>query len=649
MKQLFLRNFVAWVCSGVLCAAADTVYVRMSVPHWPRGPELFLQSLALWAPAALFALPFANLLARTLIKSWLARHGSLEASGFGPQALRIQCMLFCTSAPVLAHTVLDRHTGVGQNIQALFTFGPWLELALSLALWGTLLAACVPLLARLGARAAAGLILLPALVIGMFLPWEDSELDLGPQAEGPNVLLMIWDTTRSDHLEPYGYTRETTPHLADLAQRARVFAEARSTSIFTFTSHLSMLSGRYPAATGARLLNTNADPKRAPAVAYEFAQAGYRTGGFVGTGVLSARTGIQRGFQHWDDQVDPMVCETRLWKLVHDVQSILAKSSLADRLRFLHANGLPHWFQDFQRPGEEVLNRALAWIEEDDTRPWFCVINLYDVHWPYTPGSASRERFERPYAGPMDGYLFRSNSYPEGYEPQAADRGHIVDLYDAELSELDEHVDRFLGRLHLERGDTALVLTSDHGEAFGEKGQWEHDDIGEPQVRIPMLVLEPGSPSQPELLGAAIERSVSGVDVAKTLLGLAGLEDNHGRAGFNLAAELPPLERGVLIEDRDHLDPEDVRLAYYREGWKLLSLAKGQEGRGSEALVQLFHLESDPDCERDLATESPQMLEQLSGELEQMRAAWAAGDRNVEGDREGNSAALDGLGYTGDD
>lgn len=226
---------------------------------------------------------------------------------------------------------------------------------------------------------------------------------------------------------------------------------------------------------------------------------------------------------------------------------------------------------------------------------------------------------------------------------------HISDLYDAELSELDVHVDRFLDSLNLERGDTAMVLTSDHGEAFGERGQWEHDDIGEPQVRIPMIVLEAGAASQPELLGKAIERSVSGVDVAKTLLGLAGLEDHHGRAGFNLAGELPPFDRDILIEDRDHLDPDDVRLAYYKNGWKLLSLAKGHEGRGSAPVMQLFNLETDPNCERDLAAEAPEMLAQLSGEMAQKRAAWAAGDAKVEGDREGNSAALDGLGYTGDD
>src|SRR6185436_3905918 len=140
-------------------------------------------------------------------------------------------------------------------------------------------------------------------------------------------------------------------------------------------------------------------PERASSVAALLRANGYRTGGFVGTDVLAGRTGIRAGFEVYDDQVDPAACDTFAWRFVHALQSLAAR--FAPGLRF---NGRPHWIQDFQRPGGEVLARASAWIRRDDPRPWFCFVNLYDVHWPYLP-EGDGTRFVRSYEGPVDGYL----------------------------------------------------------------------------------------------------------------------------------------------------------------------------------------------------------------------------------------------------
>jgi arylsulfatase A-like enzyme len=213
-----------------------------------------------------------------------------------------------------------------------------------------------------------------------------------------------------------------------------VFEDSLSASTFTFTSHLSMLTGVHPVTHGAHLLDMRFDPARARSIAEDLAAAGYRTGGFVGTDVLSGRTGIARGFEVWDDQVDPPVCDTLAWGFVHDLQALAAKSVAA--LRF---DGRPHWIQDFQRPADEVLGRALAWIRRADPRPWFCFVNLYDVHWPYLP-EGEGGRLVRPYDGPVDGFLFRSDRWRSGYRMRAEDEAHVRDLYDGEVFDLDARV-----------------------------------------------------------------------------------------------------------------------------------------------------------------------------------------------------------------
>src|SRR5262249_57213838 len=134
------------------------------------------------------------------------------------------------------------------------------------------------------------------------------------------------------------------------------------------------------------------------------------------------------GFETFDDLVDPPVCDSQLWQVVHDAQALLAA-----RFPSCAHNGQPHWFQDFERPASEVLDHALDFIRADDGRPWFVLINCYDVHWPYEPDELALSEFARPYGGPLNGFLFRADDYPKGHVPDGADKAHASDLYDAEL------------------------------------------------------------------------------------------------------------------------------------------------------------------------------------------------------------------------
>ncbi len=638
------------LCALVL-ATVDTLATRGEQWHRSLDATLPLQALALWFAFGLLALIPASLTAPLLRR--------IRPCKSEPAWVRDALGLFAWMAlPVALHSVLDRHTGIYSNLSAFAGPRPWLEAAavfalISLGLWGT-----SKLLARLKGSAVMLIVSVVSLVALVLFPLRAERFGPSPAAaeDAPNLLLLIWDTTRATSLADYGYDRDTTPHLAEFAQRSVLFEEARSVAVYTLTSHVTMLTGVYPSHHGARLARMRFSPDKTPSIARELRNRGYRTGAFVGTGVLAAKSGIVDGFEVYDDLVDPAVCDTAAWSLIHDVQSILVRISPST----FNRNGDPHGIQDFQRPADDVLKRAARWIESDDPRPWFCMVNLYDVHWPYLPSEGARERWVEEYSGDITGHLFRADNYDDrdnggvhGSLLNASDNRHLEELYDAELWELDAKVAAFLERADVDSGNVGVVLTADHGEAFGEGGRYEHADVLEPQVRIPFLVRPPVGHAGEALVGTRVAGKVSGVDVAPTLLGLAGIEglsprgeaeeDQRKFTGKDLLAEVPTDQRPALVEDRDQANPRLVRIAYYRDQWKFV-----RNGLGEDATRSLFDLSTDKTGLIDVSGAHSDLCRELEAELDQLRATWGANDEEDAKHTElSNMDALEGLGYVG--
>jgi len=615
---------------AIVLAALDSLLVRWALPWRASDVRLFFHAYFLWACFGLLALLPSGLTLRVLercSRPWPAR---------GADARPWIVLLGWMVLPVVAQATLDEHTSL-IGLSGLTGARPWLELAGALAGGVVVLALLGRWLGAVSGARTAGIGVTLALAAGFFFPARPGRAVAAAPAARPNLLLLVWDTCRSDRLEPYGCARPTSPRLSELAAESLVFEDSLSASTFTFTSHLSLLTGVHPNTHGAQLLDMRFDPARATSIAEELAAAGYRTGGFVGTDVLSGRTGIQRGFEVYDDQVDPAVCDTFAWRFLHGLQALAAGA-----LPTLRFNGQPHWIQDFQRPGSEVLARALAWIRRDDPRPWFCFVNLYDAHWPYLPEGEGRSRLVRPYDGPVDGFLFRSDRWQSGYRMSSADERHVSDLYEGELFDLDARVAGFLDALELERGGTAVLMTSDHGEGLGEGdsaegGLWNHDDVREPQVRVPLVLRLP----QPSPEGRRVRAPVSGVDVAPTLLALAGFEPGASTEGRNLLVDEPEAERERWVDDRDHLQPAEFRCALYRGAFKLV-----RTGIGPEARYELFDLAADPAATADVQREHPELLGELVARMEERSPAGAATTAPEHGWNPG--AALQALGYAGE-
>jgi arylsulfatase A-like enzyme len=242
----------------------------------------------------------------------------------------------------------------------------------------------------------------------------------------------------------------------------------------------------------------------------------------------------------------------------------------------------------------------------------------------------------RPYQGPVDGFLFRSDRWQPGYAMRPEDVRHVGDLYDGEVHDLDRAVRAFLDGLGLAQGGTAVLVTSDHGEGLGEHGTWNHDDVREPQVRIPLLVRLPES----EPRGERRSHPASGIDVAPTLLGLAGLVPPETMEGTDLLAGDPGLERERWVDDRDHLDPDEHRFALYHGRWKLVRF-----GYGATARDELYDLAADPSGFVDVGAQHPAVRSELATRL---AARLGDGGATTPCDSSASGAALHALGYTGD-
>lgn len=612
-------------------AALDTALLRAEQSHWPLGVGAYVQALALWGSFALLAQLPAAAFDRWLLPRFSP---SPERAHLARVALR---SLAWTALPVVLHSIVDDYTEIGGDLSGLAQPRPWIEVLAALIVLVFFVRVLGSLAVRTRATRTLAPLTLAAVASGFLLDFQ--HIEVGRRAETapprPNLLLLVWDTARAQNTTPYGYSRDTTPHLARVAAESLRFENARSASVYTLSSHISMLTGVHPSHHGARLMHRRFNPLSVPNVARTLREAGYRTGAFVGTDVLRAPSGVSHAFERYSDRVDPWVTYTHGWALVHDLQALFAK--LVPALRF---NDLPHWFQDYQRPADEVLREALEWTQQDDPRPWFCFVNLYDVHWPYLPHEEALERFDEPYDGIVDGYSERGDRVHarKGYSLTDADHARLVTLYDSELFELDGKVDAFLGRLDLAR--TALVMTSDHGEAFGEGGRLEHSDILECQVRVPLIVRAAGGGE-----GRVVDTPASGVDVAPTLLELAGLAAPKEMLGRALTT-LPEGERAILVEHRDMPRYDRTQIAIYDGPFKLV-----RHGGAPKFTWKLHDLRTDREGLVDIAATHPEIVERLRKALESYRSGWNPidGDGAARGGGGADTRGLRALGYLGDD
>jgi arylsulfatase A-like enzyme len=322
-------------------------------------------------------------------------------------------------------------------------------------------------------------------------------------ATSPNVLLIIVDTLRADHVSSYGYSRQTSPNIDALAAGGVLFENSFASSSYTLPSHASILTGWYPHdhqfEWGTDYRHRTNGP---PTLPEKLQELGYRTGAFsANTFYFSREHGFQRGYLHFED----------FFHSVTDMMLRTAYGGIATRFirpRFGWTN-LPG-----RKLASDVVDQSLRWIERDAERPFFVTLNYMDTHDPYMPPQPFRGRFS---STPNPGGLLNSKL------------GHVasltsvqlqseIDAYDGSIAYIDSEISRLLTSLQTHsRRPLLVILTSDHGEEFGEHGGFIHGHhLYREVIQVPLIVWGPGLVRG----GTRVKQPVSNTAIAATVMEL---------------------------------------------------------------------------------------------------------------------------------
>jgi arylsulfatase A-like enzyme/cytochrome c-type biogenesis protein CcmH/NrfG len=371
----------------------------------------------------------------------------------------------------------------------------------------------------------------------------------------PDVIVVTLDTTRADHLGAYGYARVRTPVLDALAGRGTLFEQCATVVPLTLPSHSTIFTGLYPTYHGVHINGNTALSDQQTTLAEVMAGRGYDCGAFIGAFVLDGRWGLKQGFEHYDDQFD------------------LKKYKQLDL-------GM------VQRPGNQVVDAALAWLEARKDRPFFAWVHLYDPHTPYDP--------------------------PEPFYSQYK-RGGPIGLYDGEIAFMDEQIGRLVAWLERNGLDrrTILVLVGDHGEGLGDHGESGHGYfIYDYAAHVPLIVVTPF----PDGGGLRVPDQVSTVDLFATVLNLARIpvpDLNQGRS-------LVPLILGR--KERRSEDAYCESLAPNLQfGWApLRALRTARYKFISAPRLELYDLGRDPRESANIVDAAPAVARDLKAKLDRL-------------------------------
>lgn len=392
----------------------------------------------------------------------------------------------------------------------------------------------------------------PALLLGLCLAAIAGcrSASQAPAAAPPRHLVIVTiDTLRADRIGAYGSTTVATPNLDRLAREGAMAPQASVHVPLTRPSHVALFTGLYPAESGIR---DNVSPPLAPNVpvlAEILQQRGFRTAAFVSSVVLSTQSGLNRGFAQYSDRFD--IGE--------------------DDARFLNT---------IQKPGDQTMGEAVAWLSEPGDARRFAWIHLYDPHDPYEP--------------------------PEPYASRYPGRP-----YDGEVAWSDDLIGRLESALTSAglKDDTLLVVTSDHGEGLDEHGEAVHGYfVYETTLRVPFFVRGRGV-----VPGTRLNVVARTVDVLPTALDLLGLVDAIPKvSGRSLATALG----GGSVDDEPVLAESLTPLVHF--GWSDLRALR--DGRWKFILAprpELYDLEADPGERTNLVESQPQRARAYRAGIEQ--------------------------------
>jgi arylsulfatase A-like enzyme len=436
----------------------------------------------------------------------------------------------------------------------------------------------------------------------------------------PQGLIVIWaDTLRSDHLDLYGYHRETAPHLKRMAAEGAVFEEHMVQGTWTKVSTPSLLTGLYPSSHGVADF-TDRVPASAETLAEIFQKQGYATVQYSSVLFTGQFTNLHQGFDELHED-----------------------TSLPD--------------QRSSKTARIYVDRLIPWLEIHKDVPFFVFLHVTDPHDPFKPyppydsmwadpskaeehennamkvRNAIQDPLLKRFGMPTRAELIQASIDPDEY------LRHEMDWYDGSIRGMDAEIRRLLERLQelkLDR-DTLIVFVSDHGEEFHEHGRMFHgQSVYRELVRTPLIFRQPGVIPA----GSVIKETVENIDVMPTILEIFGFSTSQQLQGKSL---MPLMLKGKSSPNEAHANartgnpafvekaatsqaggppPRDTAsVAIILDGWKLIHNTKRPAGSPE---YELYEVKSDSREQKNLAAEKPDIVRRLATEISRWRKLTAS-------------------------
>jgi len=427
----------------------------------------------------------------------------------------------------------------------------------------------------------------------------------GNAGEKPNVIILLIDMLRADHVHSYGYERETTPNIDKYAGEGVMFSNVRAQAAWTLPSTATLLSGLYPSTHGARGIE-NSMARGVETMAEVFQQNGYATAALVANPVLKRSYNINQGFDYYCDDImsySYLLLAARNTCLLGKSLNAIESTKLLFSNKALDIFNTPDVVGGYRllfRPdkmGSETIHEgALKWIRKNPHRPFFLYLHYVDVHGPY--------KVQRPFDEDFVGrpVMIRMNLYDGALR-----------YADAQIKLFIDELDR-LGILD----NSILFITSDHGHEFNEHGGKSHGyTLYEEQLQVPLIFLR--TPAFP--FNKVVSAPVGLIDIKPTLIAYLDLESpekaGDGRDFSYLLGEgdLPPASEYQYAEtELGNLH----RGVIYKDRWKFITFEKA--GVSKELLFDLSQDELEMvnliEANPELASELRQKLNEAFSDYE---------------------------------
>lgn len=391
-----------------------------------------------------------------------------------------------------------------------------------------------------------------------------------------NVILISIDTLGAKHLGVYGYDRQTSPAIDVFFKRNGIIVKhGIAAAPWTLPSHAALFASRLPSDLR---VETPADAIAPETVLLPevLQRHGWYTKA-IANSFVSEKTGFNQGFDEFF--------------------------------------AIPHWDN-----AEAVFSNAIEWLSTPKEQPFFFFIHTFEVHDPYESPAPFNELFNHSPAKPVDiGQIVQSNTRPDGWKKE--EQQAFIRAYDQEIRYTDKFVGALLDTLQKQKllEKTIIILTSDHGEEFGEHGilGFHSYSLYDELIRVPLLFYFPGS--RP----GTVDVPVSLMDIGPTLLDILSLPASPDFQGTPLRPllSLPPRAQQQRIVQSQTRIEKNMLLAniqeYYKRGieantfavrtsplpaspavaarsadWKLIRTLSGT--------MELYHLTEDPDEQHNL-------------------------------------------------